>query len=96
MSRFRDRYGASPLHALAHLAAFAVAGFVVLQFLDLRATANVLIWFVAAVVLHDFILLPFYSGLDRAAQAIGGRRRRSTTCASRSGSRGCCCSSSSR
>ena len=74
MKRFRDHYGASPVHALAHLAAFGVAGFVVLQFLDLRATANVLIWFVAAVVLHDFILLPFYSGLDRAAQTIGERR----------------------
>ena len=74
MKRFRHHYGASPVHALAHLAAFALAGFVVLQFLDLRATVNVLIWFVAAVVLHDFVLLPFYSGLDRAAQAIGGRR----------------------
>ncbi len=74
MKRFRDHYGASPIHAVAHLAAFALAGFVVLQFLELRATFNVLIWFVAAVVLHDFILLPFYSGLDRAAQAIGGRR----------------------
>jgi hypothetical protein len=73
MKRFRHHYGASPLHALAHLAAFAVAGFVVLQFLDLRAAGNVLLWFVAAVVLHDFLLLPFYSGLDRAAQRAGGR-----------------------
>jgi hypothetical protein len=44
----------------------------VLQFFDLRATGNVLLWFVAAVVLHDFLLLPFYSGLDRAAQAAAG------------------------
>jgi NADH:ubiquinone oxidoreductase subunit 6 (subunit J) len=71
VKRFRDHYGASPVHAVAHLAAFALAGFVVLQFLELRATLNVLIWFVAAVVLHDFVLLPLYSTLDRAAQAAG-------------------------
>ncbi len=71
MKRFPDHYGASPVHAVAHVAAFALAGFVVLQFFDLRATGNVLIWFVAAVVLHDFVLLPFYSALDRAAQSAG-------------------------
>ena len=74
MSRFRRRYGASPLHALAHLAAFALAGFALLQLVDVRDAGNVLVWFVAAVVLHDFVLLPFYSALDRAAQAVGGRR----------------------
>ncbi len=73
MSRFRRRYGASPLHALAHLAAFALAGFALLQLVDVRAAGNVLVWFVGAVVLHDFVLLPFYSALDRAAQAVGGR-----------------------
>jgi len=71
VSRFRRRYGASPLHAVAHLAAFSLAGFAVLQLTDVRAAWNVLIWFVAAVVLHDFVLLPFYSTLDRAARAAG-------------------------
>ena len=73
MSRFARRYGASPLHALAHLAAFALAGFALLQLVDVRDAGNVLVWFIGAVVLHDFVLLPFYSVLDRAAQAIGGR-----------------------
>jgi hypothetical protein len=73
MSAFRRRYGASPLHALAHLAAFALAGFAVLQLVDVRAAGNLLVWFVEAVVLHDLILLPLYSALDRAAQASGGR-----------------------
>jgi len=72
MSRFRRRYGASPLHALAHLAAFALAGFALLQLADVRAAGNVLAWFIAAVVLHDFVLLPFYTALDRAAQAASG------------------------
>ena len=73
MSRFRRRYGASPLHALAHLAAFALAGFALLQLVDVRAAGNVLVWLIGAVVLHDFLLLPFYSALDRAAQTVGGR-----------------------
>jgi hypothetical protein len=72
MSRLRPRYGASPLHALAHLAAFALAGFALLQLVDVRAAGNVLAWFIGAVVLHDFVLLPFYSALDRAAQAASG------------------------
>jgi hypothetical protein len=69
--RFRDHYGASPIHAVAHLAAFALVGFAVLQLTGVRDAADVLSWFIAAVVLHDFVLLPFYSALDRAAQAAG-------------------------
>ena len=69
------RYGASPLHALAHLAAFALAGFALLQLVDVRAAGNVLVWLIGAAVLHDFLLLPVYSALDRAAQAAGGRAR---------------------
>ena len=72
MSGFRRRYGASPLHALAHLAAFALAGFAVLQLVDARAAGGLLLWFVAAVVLHDLVLLPAYAGLDRVAQRMGG------------------------
>ena len=73
MSRFRHRYGASPLHLVAHLAGFAVAGFAVVQLAGVRAASTVLAWFVAAVVLHDFVLLPLYSLLDRVAQRAGGR-----------------------
>jgi len=73
MSRFARRYGASPLHALAHLAAFALAGFALLQLADVRAAGNLLLWFVGAVVLHDLVLLPAYSALDRLAlRAVGG------------------------
>jgi hypothetical protein len=68
----RVRYGASPLHALAHLAAFSLAGFALLQLLEVRGAGRVFLWLGAAVVLHDLVLLPLYSALDRAAQAIGG------------------------
>jgi hypothetical protein len=73
MSGFRRRYGASPLHALAHLAAFALAGFALLQLVDVRAAGNVFVWLAGAVVLHDLVLLPAYSALDRVAKRAVGR-----------------------
>ena len=81
MSRFRDRYGASPLHLLAHLAAFALAGFALLQLVDLRAAGNVLVWFVGgrgAARLRPAAVL-----LGARPRGAGGRRSRaarSTTC----------------
>ena len=36
--------------------------------LDFRAASNVVLWLVAAVILHDLVLLPTYSVLDRLAQ----------------------------
>jgi hypothetical protein len=64
------RYGASPLHLIAHLALLPLAAWALLQVLDFRAASNVVLWLVAAVILHDLILLPIYSGLDRAARAV--------------------------
>jgi hypothetical protein len=60
-------YGSSPVHLAAHAIAFAAAGWAILQVAELRRFDNVLVWFVAALVLHDLVLLPFYSALDRAA-----------------------------
>ncbi len=62
------RYGASPLHLLAHLALLPLAGWALLQILDLNTARTILIWFLAAVILHDLVLLPAYSALDRLAQ----------------------------
>jgi hypothetical protein len=67
------RYGASPLHLLAHGLLFAAAGWVLLQVMDVRRFDNVLAWLLAAVVLHDLVLLPAYSVLDRAGQAVSRR-----------------------
>jgi len=63
----RALYGATPVHALAHLAALALAGFAVLHLTQAREAGNVLLWFVGAIVLHDFLLLPLYTVLDRVA-----------------------------
>jgi hypothetical protein len=70
----RRAYGSSPVHLAAHAIAFAAAGWAILQLADLRRFDNVLAWFAAALVLHDLVLLPFYSALDRtAARALGAR-----------------------
>jgi hypothetical protein len=64
----RARYGASPVHLLAHLILLPIVAWALLTVLDFRAASNVVLWFVAAVILHDLILLPAYSVLDRLAQ----------------------------
>jgi hypothetical protein len=68
----RRRYGASPLHLLAHLALLPLAGWALLQILQLNTARTILLWFLGAVVLHDLVLLPAYSALDRAAQRAKG------------------------
>ena len=67
----RRRYGASPLHVLAHLAALLMAGWALLQVLDLGNAQRVVLWLAGAVLVHDLLLWPGYTLVDRAA-----RRRR--------------------
>lgn len=75
LRRFRSLYGAGPLHLLALLASFAIAGAAVVGWFQRpRDVGNVLVWFVAAIVIHDLVLLPLYSLLDRIA--FGLRRER--------------------
>ena len=64
----RARYGASPIHLLAHLILLPVVGWALLTVLDFRAASNVVVWLIGAVILHDLLLLPAYSTLDRLAQ----------------------------
>ena len=61
------RYGATPVHLLAHLALLPLAAWALLKLLDLNTAGRVLLWLAGAVVAHDLVLLPFYSLLDRAA-----------------------------
>ena len=70
MSRLRARYGAGPAHLLVLIASFAIAGAAVVGWIQRpRDLEGVLIWFAAAVALHDFVLLPLYSLLDRITVA---------------------------
>ena len=68
MSALRRRYGAGPVHVLAHLVMLPLVLWTILQVVDIGAVGNVLLWFVAGLILHDLVLLPAYSGLDRVAQ----------------------------
>ena len=72
---FRRRYGSTPLHVLAHVAVFALVAWVALMLADAREVSNIVLWFVAALVLHDLVLLPFYSVLDRAGARVAGGAR---------------------
>jgi hypothetical protein len=68
MKRFQRSYGASPVHLLAHLVLLPLVGWAILQVLSFRGARDVVVWFVAALILHDLIALPAYSALDRIAQ----------------------------
>jgi hypothetical protein len=56
------------MRVLAHVILLPIAGWALLTLLDFRAADNVVVWLVAAVILHDLILLPAYSTLDRLGQ----------------------------
>lgn len=68
MSAFKRHYAASPLHLLAHLALFALVLAVIMRLVDARESFNILVWFLAAIVLHDALFLPAYSALDRVSR----------------------------
>lgn len=81
--RFQARYGASPLHLLALVASFAISGAGILGWFGRpHDVGSVLVWFAAAIAVHDLVLLPLYSVLDRVAlrlhQHATRARRRST------------------
>jgi hypothetical protein len=64
----RERYGSSPLHLLAHLATLALAAWALLQALQLGGWQRIVLWLAGAVVLHDLVLWPAYTLLDRLAR----------------------------
>jgi hypothetical protein len=63
----------SALHVLAHVAAFAIAAYALAQIVRGGTVVNFTAWFVGAAVLHDIVLVPLYSVLDRLSRrAIPG------------------------
>jgi hypothetical protein len=54
---------------LAYLALLPLCAWALLEVLGGRGAERIALWLVAAVVVHDLIALPLYSGADRAAQA---------------------------
>ena len=68
MRRLLRWYGANPLHLLALLGCFALAGYAAAQLVPSRPL-GVAVWFLGAVVAHDLLLVPLYSLADRSATA---------------------------
>lgn len=71
---FRKAYGAHPAHLLLLIAAASIAGWAVLQWLHAPTPVRLLVWFGAAVLGHDVIAFPIYTGLDRLlVRVIAGK-----------------------
>ena len=68
MRRLLRWYGASPLHLLALLACFGLAGYAAARLVSSHPLA-VVVWFAGAVIGHDLLLMPLYSLADRSALA---------------------------
>ena len=67
----RRLYGADPLHLLAHAALLPLCAWGLIQVLRVsspKAAEGIAVWLVGAVLLHDLLLLPLYSALDRAGR----------------------------
>jgi hypothetical protein len=73
---FRRRYGAGPAHLVGLLACFLVAGYAVLRWFDSPSAVRLLVWFAGALALHDFVVFPAYSALDRLIRRATVRRVR--------------------
>jgi len=84
MAAFKRRYGATPLHLLAALGSFAIAGYAVVRLGELDPVGNVLRWFVGAIVAQDLVLLPLYSLVQRIACRLTNALSCSTACSTRS------------
>ena len=69
LGRVGRTYGANPLHLLALLACFALAGYVALRLAHEPLLVRMLIWFLGAVVAHDLVLFPLYALADRSIMA---------------------------
>lgn len=70
----RRWYGEGPLHLLVMVFALALAA-VAVRALGLSAVLSIGLWLVGAAVLHDLVLVPVYSVLDRGLVAALRRRR---------------------
>jgi hypothetical protein len=76
MRRLRNFYGAGPVHLLATVLCLALAAGAVTIVADDPSWLRMLVWFLAAVLLHDLVLFPFYTAADRVFGTVTRRPRR--------------------
>jgi hypothetical protein len=75
----RRWYGAHPLHLLALLAAFALAGYAVHAVVAAGQWRGFAVWFLVAIVGHDLLLFPLYSLADLSVRRLLPRRATGTS-----------------
>jgi len=73
--RIRRWYGARPLHLLALLAAFGLAGYAVRAVIAAGQFRGFAIWFAVAIIGHDLLLFPLYSLADLSVRRLLPRGR---------------------
>jgi hypothetical protein len=66
----RRWYGANPLHLLALLAAFALAGYAVHAVMAAGQWTGFAEWFAVAIIGHDLLLFPLYSLADLSLRQL--------------------------
>jgi hypothetical protein len=75
---FRRRYGAGPIHLLAHLAGFALAALALDRIFSGGDVKELLAWYLGFAIAHDLVFVPAYTGLDRLFRGTLARLPRST------------------
>lgn len=71
LNRFRAVYGSNPLHLLTLIAGFALLGYIVVTVKPATLWnpdtwwQSILVWFAAAIIVHDVVLFPVYALADR-------------------------------
>ena len=73
--RPRNLYGAGPGHLLAMLITLTLATYAWTRIFQHPEAWKVVLWFVGAIVVHDFVLLPLYVTLYAAAYRAFGASR---------------------
>ncbi|NYJ37706.1 hypothetical protein [Nocardiopsis aegyptia] len=72
MGALRRWYGASVFHLLLMAGSFALAGYAGVRLLG-GDPVGVAVWFLGGALLHDLVLVPGYTLVDRGWRAVAGR-----------------------
>jgi hypothetical protein len=70
---FWRRYGASPLHLLAHLVGFAIVAFALDRIFSGGDVKELLVLYLGLVIAHDLVFVPAYTGVDRLFRGVIAR-----------------------
>jgi hypothetical protein len=76
MQRLRAFYGAGPSHLVAVLICLALAAGAVTIVAGDPSLLRMVVWFLAAVLLHDLVLYPLYTAADHALGTVTRKPRR--------------------